>query len=72
MTRGDYPNLAALLEGRVSGTFSEWPQIKNEVSKLFAECEKLEKAIKKHKSLRREKGMLWSSVDEELYKALRE
>jgi hypothetical protein len=33
--REDYPNLAALADGRVSGRISEWPGLKAEARRLF-------------------------------------
>ena len=37
----NYPNLEALATGRVSGNYSEWPEMRPEASQVLAEVKRL-------------------------------
>jgi hypothetical protein len=39
----DYPNLLAILEGRVSGHHTEWPMVRVELARLINRVGELEK-----------------------------
>jgi hypothetical protein len=36
--RDDYPNLDAVIEGRVAGAVANWPGIRSELIRLFQRC----------------------------------